>query len=345
MLRKLYKKLIISFFKIYYGKLYINNNIYKNKIKKFFNKNIKFYELKNARVYTNTNDVAYIINNKIIKGPSLQIRNKGLNSKIHNNVCLKTGTPNFYRYYPVRIFSLLSGVDANNNYYHWFFDSLSRIFIYKKFYKIKKNDFFLVHNLKHDFQIQSLKLFGIKNLINAYKINHIKATKILAINFIREFNFSSQKWLINSFRNIFLKKKKLRRYKKIFINRSGSGSLIRDIYNKNEVLNFLKSKGFLIIDSSKLKFNDEIKLFSEAKFIIGVYGAGLTNIIFCNKKTRIIELRPSKVNDNLYRNMAINAGLKYSCIYGKIIQKADTNRSFDGLFHINMSDLKKTLKI
>ena len=84
-------------------------------------------------------------------------------SKIHNNVCLKTGTPNFYRYYPVRIFSLLSGVDANNNYYHWFFDSLSRILIYKKFYKIKKNDFFLVHNLKHDFQIQSLKLFEIKN--------------------------------------------------------------------------------------------------------------------------------------------------------------------------------------
>ena len=49
-------------------------------------------------------------------------------------------------------------------------------------------------------------------------------------------------------------------------------------------------KGFLIIKLSKLSFNEQIELFNKAKIIIGSHGAGLTNIIFSEPSTQIIEI-------------------------------------------------------
>lgn len=345
-MKKLYKKLIISFFRLYYGQLTIYTGKKFLKKKNFFiNRLIKFYEIDNARVFTNTNHVSVIKDNKIIQGPSLQIENNGLNSNINKNFSVNFGTPKFYKEYNCRVFSLLCGVDANNNYYHWFFDSLSRFFIFKKYYKFNKNDFFLIHNLKHDFQIQSLKLLGIRNIINSYNAKHIKAKKIICINFVRQFNLSFQKWIINYLKKFLLKKNnKINKKKiKIFIDRTGIEGSYRGIANRDEFINFLKTKNFIILDPSKLKFLDEIKIFKSADIVIGIYGAGLTNMIFCKKNTKVIEIKPYYIKDNLYKDMAINCNLKYSLIRSKIINKSETNRSYDGQLYVSTKKLKKLI--
>lgn len=345
-MKKLYKKLIISFFRLYFGKLTVDAGKKFLRKKKFFiNRIIKFYEIDNARVFTNTNHVSFIKDNNIIQGPSLQIENNGLNSNINKNFSVNFGTPRFYKEYNCRVFSLLCGVDANNNYYHWFFDSLSRFFIFKKYYKFNKNDFFLIHNLKHDFQIQSLKLLGIKNIINSYDTNHIKAQKIICINFIRQFNLSFQKWIIIYFKKFLLKRinKDYKKKLKIFIDRTGYAGSYRGIANREEFINFLKSKNFIILDPSKLKFLDEIKIFKSADIVIGIYGAGLTNMIFCRKNTKVIEIKPYYTKDNLYKNMAINCNLKYSLIRSTIINKSETNRSYDGQLYVSTKKLKKLI--
>lgn len=344
-IRQLYKKIVIIIFKLYFGQINIKN--FKNHKKTFqINKNFSydFYKIKNCRVFTNTNDVAYIKNNKILNGPSLQIRNKLKNSKTENNAVVKNGTPKIYKYYDKRVFSLLSGIDANYNYFHWFFDSLPRFFLYKRFFKIKKNDHFLVHNYKSDFQKESLKILGINNVINAYDLKHIKAKEVIVVNFSRN-KQDPPKWLIKDLR-FFYEKNKLTKKEnpvKIFIDRANNSSKLRDIFNKKEILTFLKSKKFKIVDPSKLKFLDEIKLFKRASFIIGMYGAGLTNLIFCNSKCKVIQLKNYNV-DKMYENIAKKIGLKFYSIKGKNIKNQINDRNFDGLINIELRKLSFLLK-
>ena len=138
-MRTLYKKLLILFFKIFYSKIKISKkDISINYLSRQFrinNLTVKIYEIKNCRLFTNTLDVAVIKNNFLLKGPSLQIRNNK-NMKLRINSVYKNGTPKLYKNIDGRVFSLLPGLDANFNYYHWFFDSLSKIYFYKKYYNL-----------------------------------------------------------------------------------------------------------------------------------------------------------------------------------------------------------------
>ena len=346
-MRVLYKKIIILFFKIFYSKIKISkndvSNNYLNKQFKINNLTIKIYEIKNCRLFTNTLDVAVIKNNFLLKGPSLQIRNNK-NMKVEINSAYKNGTPKLYKKIQGRVFSLLPGLDANFNYYHWFFDSLAKIYFYKKYYKFTKSDYFLVPNIKNEYQKKSLSFFGIKNILNAYEIKHFKIGKLITTNFTN-FNTNPPRKIINYFRKIFLKN--INRTKinqnNIFLDRTGSASAYRDIYNKNEIISFLFKKNFKIIDPTKLNFLSQIKIFNSAKKIVGTHGAAFTNIIFCKKGTKIVELKAKNSKNNTIKNIAKNVNLNFNQIYLNKINNNETNRSWDGLLYLNIKKLSKIL--
>jgi capsular polysaccharide biosynthesis protein len=48
---------------------------------------------------------------------------------------------------------------------------------------------------------------------------------------------------------------------------------------------------FKLIDPSKLSLSQQVEAFSNAEIILGPHGAGLTNIMFCNPGTKVIEIR------------------------------------------------------
>ena len=64
----------------------------------------------------------------------------------------------------------------------------------------------------------------------------------------------------------------------------------RGIKNEKELIHFLKKK-ILFSQTIKLSVEEQIKLFNDAQIVIGLHGAGLANLIWCNKYTKIIELR------------------------------------------------------
>jgi hypothetical protein len=343
---KLYKKVVIFFFFNLYGKINTNQSKIKDRIlikkKKYKKKVYKFIEIKNGRVFTNTSDVAYISNNTLIDGPSMQFRDN-YNRHIKSNITLRIGTPKKYKKIHSRVFSLLCGVDANHNYYHWFFDSLTKYFIFKNHYNFQEDDFFLVPNYQYDYQIMSLKMLNIKNTLNAYNLKHLKAKKIISLNYI-PISINHPKWIIDEMRKKFLPKiKKPSKQKlKIFINRRGISSAARDISNKKELISYLKKNNFLIIDPSTLSFSEEIKLFNSAKLVLGIYGAAMVNVIFCQNKTHIIELKNDKT-DNLYKNIIKNSKLKYHSLISTKINSNKSHRAFDGSIVVNLTKLSKIL--
>jgi capsular polysaccharide biosynthesis protein len=76
-------------------------------------------------------------------------------------------------------------------------------------------------------------------------------------------------------------------YRDIFISRSNSR---RKLINENEILPVIKDFGFEVVHCEDLSFKEQIKLFSEAKIILGDHGSGMNNQIFSPPGAKTIEL-------------------------------------------------------
>ena len=157
-LKKIFKKITYFFFFKIYGKIEISIKVNSDKRIKVDVINIdnyleyKTYKITNGRLYTDRiHDTAVILENKIIEGPSFQLRYNN-NSPVSNNIVFEKGTPRILKNLKGSVLSLLTGGGGNNNYWHWLFDVLPRLEICGKTNKLDKIDYFIVPSLEKKFQ-------------------------------------------------------------------------------------------------------------------------------------------------------------------------------------------------
>lgn len=96
---------------------------------------------------------------------------------------------------------------------------------------------------------------------------------------------------------------------KIYIDRSGSP--MRSLPNEDELIAVLRKRGFTIVRLETLSVVEQILLFRGARFVVGLHGAGLTNIAYCQPKTVIYEICPSHYVNPCYMIMALQGDLTY----------------------------------
>tara|TARA_B100000029_G_scaffold483176_1_gene534110 strand:- start:637 stop:1722 length:1086 start_codon:yes stop_codon:yes gene_type:complete len=356
----LYKKIIILFFTLIYERPRLIKRKKRNKNLRVFSlikgrDRFKIYSIRYGRIFTNSvHDAAYLYKNELLEGPSYQYR-ESKNTDIKNNSVLKNGTPKLLKKYKGKVLSILSGGAAKKNYAHWIFDTLSRLIIFSKFHSLKKIDYFYVPSYKLKFQIDTLKYFGIKNsrIIDSNYQRHIKSDHVFATD--HPFSHKFRKippWIIKETRKIFLKKlkKNKKSFKKIYIDRGQPNFDIkknikenkndRVLLNEREIVNYLKKKGFDIIKLHQLSFHKQVKIFNDAKIIVGLFGSGLANIAFCRPKTKIIEIKNNRRNND-YLNISKICKLNHSQISIKPIFK--TSYYQNGILICPLGKLKKLL--
>ena len=125
------------------------------------NYNYKIFQIKNCRIYTDAvTDTAFIIDNKIINGPSFQHRNPK-NAEVSENIVFQKGTPKFKKKLRGNVFSLLTGGGGNANYWHWLFDVLPRLNILQTKRNLDEIDFFLFPDIKENYQFETLDILNI----------------------------------------------------------------------------------------------------------------------------------------------------------------------------------------
>jgi capsular polysaccharide biosynthesis protein len=117
----------------------------------------------------------------------------------------------------------------------------------------------------------------------------------------------------------------LNRDGKFFIYRSINHG--RSIVNNSEIISIVKKYGFVPIDSSKLTLKEQISLFSGGCKIIGVHGAGLTNIIFRHGRSLdLLEIFPDiSLTPDHYKMISKKLDFKYNSLTGK---KMDSSNNF-----------------
>ena len=340
-LRQKYKKVVKKIFETFYGpikgivKKSKDIKIYKIKIEK---KNYNIFEVKNCRIYTDTiHDTAFIWKNRIVEGPSFQLRNY-INSSVKENIVFKKNTTRFLKEFSAPMLCILTGGAGNNNYWHWMYDVLPRIGIIEKNFYLKSFKYILVPNKKFNFQIETLKHLKIeKKSISSRKFRHIYSDCVITTTHPWQSSKSAHKdigmvpkWISLWLRKKFLKFKSKRKfYNKIYIDRSDSKFNIynkRIILNENEIKKVLLKKKFKIIRLSEYSFKDQIAIFNNAKTIVGNHGAGFANLVFCNRNTKIIEFIDKNTSKPI-RKVCKDLSLKYFSILGKRINPDTGNQN------------------
>ena len=127
-------------------------------------------------------------------------------------------------------------------------------------------------------------------------------------------------------------------FKNIWISRSKSKH--RKIKNESEILPLLKKFNFEIVFPEEMTFEEQIKIYHGANIMGGLHGGGLTNILFMNPGTKLLEVR--RENDNLnncYYTLASELGINYYYVNSK--SQGDDLYVSDTI--INLIDLEKLL--
>jgi len=215
-------------------------------------------------------------------------------------------TENFYRNFKDKInnFKLIKdcvvlGSSPSDNYFSNLIHFLPRIF----FINDKKINLTIHRNLSNKFRnfIEAICMIrGIEISFTFlddgfYNFNNSSIPQFFSVKkSIRILKYFLENILINI---------KVPKFKpKIYIRREDAN--YRKILNEADLINKLRKLEFEIINPNHYEILEQMKIFSNAEVIVSPHGSNLSNIIFCQKGTKIMEISP--VLNNLYEQNIAN---------------------------------------
>ena len=210
--------------------------------------------------------------------------------------------------------------NASGNYGHWMIDGIGLLFLALGQYSLNQFKYFLVPELRYDFQRESLLALGIPEsaIIELPALCCYRFERLVCASAPRGVSSGNTPgWLIDGYRRLLLPASPSPRGRRLYISRRDAGS--RKFVNEDQIIELLSGYGFESIEMSVHDFSEKAALFAHAEFIIGLTGAGLTNLMLCQTDTKVIELFPSSYVNYLYASMAGYLGLDY---HGVIFENA-----------------------
>jgi capsular polysaccharide biosynthesis protein len=121
----------------------------------------------------------------------------------------------------------------------------------------------------------------------------------------------------------------------VYISRSDAK--IRKIINETEVFQFLQELGFEKYVLSEMSFKNQIKLFVEARVIIGPHGAAFTNVMFCKGNASLLEIYPKKYYDQGFVMLSAAREVQRD-------ELIEDNQAYKACFRVNMENFKQRVE-
>ncbi|HEY9605630.1 MAG TPA: glycosyltransferase family 61 protein [Allocoleopsis sp.] len=137
----------------------------------------------------------------------------------------------------------------------------------------------------------------------------------------------------------------LERVERIYISRANAS--YRRTLNEVEVTDVLKELGFKIVRLELMTVAEQAILFNCAQVVVAPHGAGLTNIVFCQPGTKVIEFFSPQYVNVCYWSLANQVRLDYYYILGegrKPQLGVDLHLVGEDIL-VNLDELSMTLKL
>jgi hypothetical protein len=101
---------------------------------------------------------------------------------------------------------------------------------------------------------------------------------------------------------------------RLYISRRGTK--LRQITNEDEMIAGLKRLNFRVLESRWDNHPQQLAAFSEAEVVVGVHGAGMSNIIFSSPGTRVLELFPNNHRKTSMLHLSAEHDLRHQPLFG-----------------------------
>jgi len=218
------------------------------------------------------------------------------------------------------------------NYYAWVRNYLTKLEGVNQYYKqTGRKPKIIIPRGSPSWVVESLELFGYENEITYWDSRDELLIERLIIPSgrrledlpdgdyhgpMKDISRNAIKWMRNTALCQVDNQKEFSN--KVFISRADAGR--RHLENRDTILRELEKQGFESHQLEDLSFSKQVTLFAQADEIIGVHGAGFTNILF-SQNCNITELFGDKIKLTYYVFSKLN-GLDYQAVSGQSIKKS-----------------------
>ena len=236
-------------------------------------------------------------------------------------------------------------IGGHNNYYHWHFNWMPRVVLTDMFDDLRDHRL-LIHGQPARFVTDSLeRATGRKTADALFLAGPVMRLKHV---FVPSFfmNPVHAPFALRSYQG-------QRRWRargegrKVYISRSEADC--RKIINEAETVALLERYGFESVIAEKLSYAEQVQLFSEASFVVGAHGAGLTNMLFCNPGFCVLELM-NQYFTRVYWSLAVALGshqyknLMSEDVFPNTEEKDPVQAKKNSDFIVDLDKLKTTIE-
>ncbi len=245
-------------------------------------------------------------------------------------------------------------IGGEKNYYHWWVDYLPRLKMVLDKPEYSNIPLIFGSNLT-GFQKDSLSLLGIdesrilgidgqtayqcKNLMFCHFKGRPYETKGLPDTCTPTVRPEVTNWLREKFKDHMVPRDDFP--KRIFISRQGA--LMRRCTNEDDVFALAQNYGFEKVANETLSLSDQMALYAGAEVVMGVHGAGFTNMLFSNEGAHLIELMSQHNLPDFYVDIASVLKQKHTFIPGLITRLNSPSKLLRD-FEVDIEDVKKVLE-
>lgn len=198
-----------------------------------------------------------------------------------------------------------------NNYYHWMIHAIPAYFAILKLGI--KGKFLLTYPM-FEWRKRTLELLGIdlSLLIPVEKEKQYAFSQLYVCDFtFGKADFSCSDLSVQAYAQMIrnVSHHAFLRHDKIYISRMGKKN--RCLSNEEELVMALEKRGYFILNPEDYTIDEQIMLFHHARIVVGLLGAGLSNIVFCQENTMVYELVPSHHNNPCFLALSLQGKLRY----------------------------------
>ena len=142
----------------------------------------------------------------------------------------------------------------------------------------------------------------------------------------------SRKYLMNE-QGINHNKRKI-----LFVERLGG--IRRAIGLNEQIRSNLRELGVSFFNPANVSVKKQIETFANARIVVGIHGAGIANILWCQQGTKVVEIFHPKFAHVCYPILANHLNMDYYCLGGNPgnrysdFRESDVDVDWDGLFEL-----------
>jgi capsular polysaccharide biosynthesis protein len=232
--------------------------------------------------------------------------------------------------------------NSYTGYFHWLGESMARLFLLKD--ELPSLTLLLPESFRDSFYSESLSLLGVKDIYYLKSNINYKVPNLLFASVTAQMgNFNP--FIIRSISDFFISKTngvKLKGcYDRIYVSRARA--IRRKVLNEDEIVPFLESHSFKVICFEDLSFFEQIQMCRQVNILIGLHGAGLTNIMFMQPGSKVLELRKHDDGHN-YFYYALSSALNLDYYYQGCISDKPELSVQDADIWVDMEELNRNIE-